>query len=122
MPGVFDMTPPEVGPETVPPGSLSGRGGPSEESLAREMVAIHGQNWRHDYCRATDLYFTGTHWQADESSLLLHVVGGHLREACDGKPAMERASVARGVMAYFRAHPSIAAPHELTATQYLLPT
>ncbi len=113
MPGVFDMTPPEPVLPLIQPGSLSGRGGPSEESLAREMVAIHGADWRHDYGRGTDLYFTGKHWQPDQSNRLFHVIGEHLRAACDGKPSMERASVARGVMAYVRANPLIAAPHDL---------
>lgn len=97
--------------QLIEPGSLSGPGGPSEESMAREFVAMEGQDWLHDHTLGRDLHWTGQRWQVDDCELLFHRLGEHARAACNGKPSMTRAGVVRGMQAFVRANPQVAADH-----------
>lgn len=97
----------------IEPGSLSGLGGPSEELMAREFVAIEGQDWRHDHTLGRDLHWTGEGWRIDDRELLFHRLGEHARAACNGKVSLARAGVVRGLQSFVRANPVIAVDHAL---------
>lgn len=97
--------------DLIEPGSLSGPSGPSEESMAREFVALHGQDWRHDHTLGRDLHWTGEGWRQDDRELLFHRLGEHVRAACNGKPSLARAGVVRGVQSFVRANTAIAVDH-----------
>ena len=50
-------------------------------------------------------------WQKDVAGLMFHRIGEHLR-AAGGRPAIAGARTARGVQAFIRSNPAIAAPHD----------
>lgn len=102
----------EIGPGQVVPGALSGQAGPSEESLAREFVRMHGQDWLYDYAIGRWLHWNGARWCWDQSGLLRHLIVEHLRAACPSKPAMQSSRTARGVQEIIAVNPAIAAPHD----------
>ena len=54
----------------IQPGSLSPDGKPTEESLAREWVAIHGENWRFDHTAHRWFHWEGQRWNRDDCKLV----------------------------------------------------
>lgn len=107
----------------VVPGAFSGREGPSEESLAREWVAIHGERWRFDHAAGKWFQWTGERWQRDECSRAVHLVGEHLRAAAGGekpRPSIASRRTASGVEAFARANPVVATTHCIWDADLLL--
>lgn len=97
----------------ITPGSLSGHGGASEESLAREFVLMHGEDWLFDYETGRWFHWIGGRWRWDQAGVILHAIVEHLRAACPTKPAMQSSRTARGVQAIVAVNPSIATAHAL---------
>ncbi len=98
------------------PGSLSPPGQPpTEESLAREFVAMHGDHWRFDHTRQTWLRWDGKSWAHDECRLIRHVISEHLREAgaFGFKPQIANARTVAGVEKLASSNPAIAATSAL---------
>jgi putative DNA primase/helicase len=124
----FDDVAREEGPEairealkgaTIPlirPGSLSDSEGPTEESLAREWVAIHGRDWRFDHGVSRWYQWEGSRWKPDDTNLARHLIGAHLRAAASMSKkasALPRAGVAKGVEYFAQVNPDVGATHEL---------
>jgi len=110
----------------IKPGSLSGGDGPTEESLAREWVAIHNRDWRYDYGIGRWFHWTGARWLRDDAHMLRHLIGEHLRAAADinrKAASIPRAGVAKGVEYFAQANPLVAASHDTwDADPFLLGT
>jgi hypothetical protein len=97
------------------PGSLSPPGGPpTEESLAREFVAIHGERWRFDHSVGKWFHWEGARWLQDDRRLVNHVMSDHLREAgkCCFKPQIANLRTARGMETFASSNKAIAVTAE----------
>lgn len=103
---------------TIPlirPGSFTDGDTPTEESLAREWVAIHRQNWRFDHTLGRWYRWDETRWQRDEANLARHLIGEHLRAAAAGNKkasSVPRAGVAKGVEYFAQVSPHLAVAHD----------
>lgn len=103
--------------EAVPliqPGCLSPENGPTEESLAREFVAIHGADWRFDHTAHKWMHWDGQRWAHDECRLFGYQIVEHLRAAGTATKSHRIASTktARGVETFTSVNPGIALTHE----------
>lgn len=101
----------------IRPGSLSGGEAPTEESLAREWVAIHGNAWRFDYGIEQWFHWDGIRWRRDDAKVVRHLVGEHLRAAAQSvsghrAASIPRAGVAKGVEYFAQRNPDIAIAHD----------
>lgn len=113
--------PSKAGRETVPlivPGALSRGDAPTEESLAREWVAIHRAEWRYDHGIGQWFHWDGTRWRRDDAKLARHMIGEHLRAAAltvagSKAASVPRAGVAKGVEYFAQVNPAIAVPHDV---------
>jgi putative DNA primase/helicase len=110
----------------IRPGAFSDRDGPTEESLAREWVAINGRRWRYDHGLNRWFRWDETRWIRDDAHLARHLIGEHLRAAATGNKkasSVPRAGVAKGVEYFAQVNPSVAVAHEIwDADQFLLGT
>lgn len=109
----------------VKPGAFSEDAqGPTDESLAREWVAIHHRDWRFDHSAGAWYRWDGKRWRRDERQEAHHLIGIHLRAASAGRRAsVARASVARGVESFARSNPLVAVTHDAwDADPFLLGT
>lgn len=98
------------------PGSLTGVDGPTEESLAREWVAINQGDWRFDHGLKRWFRWNGTRWIRDDANLARHLIGEHLRIAStsDKKASgIARSSTAKGVDFFAQSNPRVAVAHSL---------
>ena len=94
----------------VKPGSLSPEKGPTEESLAREFVAIHGDSWRFDHTVKSWFRWDGQRWARDECRLVGYQIAEHLRiaGAARNTPTIASTRIANGVEAFASKNPRIA--------------
>ncbi len=98
----------------IQPGSLSPERGPTEESLAREWVALHGENWRFDHTSHKWFHWDGQRWARDDCKLVGYLTGQHLRAAgaATKTPGIASAKTLRGMEAFAIAHPDVALTNE----------
>ena len=98
----------------IQPGCLSPERGPTEESLAREWVAIHGENWRFDHTVHKWFHWDGQRWARDNCRLVGYLIAEHLRAAgtATKSPGIASAKTARGMETFASAHPNIALTNE----------
>lgn len=110
----------------IRPGSLSDGDSPTEESLAREWVAIHHANWRFDHGLSRWFRWDNTRWRHDDAHLARHLIGEHLRAAAAGNKkaaSVPRAGVAKGVEYFAQVNPRVAVAHNVwDADPFLLGT
>ena len=94
----------------ISPGSLGPERGPTEESLAREWIAIHGRNWRFDHTAGKWYAWEGPRWQRDDCRLAHYVISEHLRAAgaATKSPSIANAKTVRGVESLAIANPLVA--------------
>ena len=94
----------------ISPGSLGPERGPTEESLAREWIAIHGRNWRYDHTAGKWYAWEGPRWQRDDCRLAHYVISEHLRAAgaATKYPSIANAKTVRGVESLASANPLVA--------------
>lgn len=119
---------PEVGAEPsagavispVTPGSLNKALGPGEVSLSREFVCLYKHGWRFDHDVGRWYNWDGRRWTRDDLRRASHLIGELLNDSGDGKPSVERASVARGVEFFAGSNPSIAVSHDIWDANTLL--
>jgi len=102
---------------TVPlirPGSLGPENGPTEESLAREFVALHGEGWRFDHTAHKWFHWDGQRWAQDSCRLVGYLIAEHLRAAgaATKSPGIASTRTARGVETFGSVTPSIALTRE----------
>jgi putative DNA primase/helicase len=98
----------------IKPGSFSVEGA-TEESIAREWVAIHQKGWRYDHGIGHWFHWNGARWVRDEQLLAFHLIGEHLRVAAAvlaKKALAPKAAVARGVESFAVANPAVTIPHD----------
>lgn len=98
----------------IQPGSLSPDGKPTEESLAREWVAIHGEGWRFDHTAHRWFHWDGQRWARDDCRLVGYLIAEHLRAAGAASKAAHIASakVLRGVESIAATNPAVALTNE----------
>lgn len=98
----------------IQPGCLSPERGPTEESLAREWVAIHGANWRFDHTAHKWFHWDGQRWARDDCRLVGYLIAEHLRAAgtATKSPGIASAKTARGMETFASTHPNIALTNE----------
>jgi putative DNA primase/helicase len=98
----------------IQPGCLSPEKGPTEESLAREWVALHGDNWRFDHTARKWYHWDGQHWAKDDCRLVGYLIAEHLRAAgtATKHPGIASTKTARGVETFATANPGIALTHD----------
>ena len=106
----------------IQPGCLSPEKGPTEESLAREFVAIHGAGWRFDCTTHKWMRWDGQRWVKDERRLCNFLIGEHLRAAgtATHSPKIASTKTARGVETFASSNPGIAVTHEAWDADLLL--
>lgn len=104
----------------VRPGSLAIEGKAStEESLAREWVQNHGDDWRHDHGICKSFRWAGHRWEQDATRSMLQLIREHLSQAAQGggnikaQPALAKLSVARGVETFCQIDPRLAVTHDV---------
>jgi putative DNA primase/helicase len=98
----------------IQPGCLSPEKGPTEESLAREWVALNGANWRFDHTSHKWLHWDGQRWANDDCRLVGYLIAEHLRAAgtATKAPGIASTKTARGVETFASANPTIAVTHD----------
>ncbi|MEH6790951.1 phage/plasmid primase, P4 family [Parasphingorhabdus sp.] len=98
----------------VQPGWLSPDGKPTEESLAREWVTLHGREWRFDHTARKWLHWDGQRWSKDDCRLIGYLLAEHLRAAGAATKSTSIASTktARGVEIFASTNPAIARTHD----------
>ncbi|MDR3449310.1 MAG: phage/plasmid primase, P4 family [Alphaproteobacteria bacterium] len=94
----------------VRPGNFSPEKGPTEESLAREFVAINGDSWRYDHTLRAWFRWDGQRWARDDCRLVGYQIAEHLRIAGEAtkQPNIASNKTAKGVETFASANPSIA--------------
>lgn len=94
----------------IQPGCLSPDGKPTEESLAREWVAIHGESWRFDHTAHRWFHWDGQRWARDDCRLVGYLIAEHLRAAGAATKTAHIASakVLRGVESIAATNPAVA--------------
>jgi len=94
----------------ISPGCLSPERGPTEESLAREWVAIHGTTWRFDHSAGKWFHWDGQRWARDDCRLVGYLIAEHLRAAgmATKSPSIATAKTVRGVETLASANPLVA--------------
>ena len=110
----WDADPIDLSTPLIRPGSLSPEKGPTEESLSREFVAIHGANWRFDHTAHKWMHWDGQRWAKDECRLVGYLIGEHLRAAgtATKSPGIASTKTARGVETFASHNPTMALTHE----------
>ena len=98
----------------IKPGCLSPEKGPTEESLAREWVAMHGPHWRFDHTANKWLHWDGQRWARDVCRLIGYLIAEHLRAAgtATNSPGIASTRMARGVETFASTNPTIAVTHD----------
>lgn len=98
----------------IVPGCLSPERGPTEESLAREFVAIHGERWRFDHSAGKWFHWDGQRWAQDDCRLVGYLIAEHLRAAgtATKSPSIATAKTMRGVETIASANPTVALTNE----------
>lgn len=98
----------------IVPGCLSPERGPTEESLAREWVAIHGANWRFDHSAGKWFHWDGQRWARDDCRLVGYLIAQHLRAAgtATKSPSIATSKTVRGVESLACANPIVALTNE----------
>ena len=98
----------------IVPGCLSPGDKPTEESLAREWVAIHGGKWRFDHSAGKWFHWDGQRWAPDDCHLVGYLITEHLRAAGSAtkRPSIAMAKTVRGVEFIARANPTVALTNE----------
>lgn len=106
------------------PGTFSTEEGPSEESLAREWVALHGQYWRFDHTFGKWFQWSGAHWKCDACKVAVHLIGEHLRAVSvrghRARPSLASRKTASGVESFAQANPAVAVTHNMWDADKLL--
>ena len=94
----------------VRPGNFSPDNKPTEESLAREFVAIHGDCWRFDHTLRAWYRWDGQRWARDDCRLVGYQIAEHLRMAGEAtkSPGIASTKTAKGVETFAAARPEIA--------------
>lgn len=94
----------------IRPGDLGPEKGPTEESLAREFVAMHGNGWRFDHTLRAWYRWDGQRWARDECRLIVNEIAEHLRiaGAATKSPGIASTKTAKGVETFAASNPMVA--------------